>query len=210
MRLQRGFTLIELLVSIAVLSILFAILFPAFLSAKMTSLRTACLSHLKQVGAAVEVYAQDNDDHYPYCLGDEKRGSWKGHATFPDGTAATHLRVLIMPYVKSAPAFFCPADTGANDFGFANEKPLHELIGTSYVWNVLKQEDGVTPYVNGMPLSAVDEPWETRLLWDYGYNWHFVRTTEQVWRVTPLWQQNAVFADGHVKALKAQEILDSY
>jgi hypothetical protein len=68
----------------------------------------------------------------------------------------------------------------------------------------------VTPDVNGMPLSAVDEPWETRLLWDYGYNWHFVRTTEQVWRVTPLWQQNAVFADGHVKALKAQEILDSY
>ena len=206
---QCGFTLIELLVVISVLAILLALLFPTFLTAKMTAVRTACLSNLKQLGSAVQMYAQDYDDHYPHCQGNEQRGSWR-HPDYPDGTASTHLRFLIEPYVKSQSVFHCPADTGTYDFGFDDETPLHQRIGTSFFWNVLKRHDDDVPWVNGMPVSAVDEPAETRLLWDYGYNWHFQRTTESLFRVTPLWQQNAVFADGHVKALKAQEILHSY
>ncbi len=209
-RRQHGFTLIELMVVIGILAVLFAVLLPTFLTTRMTAVRTTCLSNLKQLGAAVEMYAQDNGEHYPHCSGNEERASWTEHPQYPDGTAATHLRFLITPYVKSEPLFHCPADTGAYAFGFDDETPLYQRIGTSYFWNVLKEHDSPVPLVNGRPVSAVDEPTETRLLWDYGYNWHFQRTTESLFRVTPLWQQNAVFADGHVKALKAQEILNSY
>ncbi len=59
---HRGFTLIELLVVIAIISVLAAILFPAFASAREKARQIACLSNEKQMGLAVMQYAQDNDE----------------------------------------------------------------------------------------------------------------------------------------------------
>jgi prepilin-type N-terminal cleavage/methylation domain-containing protein len=207
MRRHHGFTLIELLIVITILAILFAILFPVFLTAKMTAVRTVCLSNLKQLGAAVQIYTQDYDDYFPFCAGTEQRGSWR-HPQFPDGTAATCFRFVMMPYIKSAPVFECPADSGTPGFGFSTETPLYRLIGTSYLWNVMRRENTLISWVNGMPVGAVDNPAETQILWDYGYNWHFERTTEAIWRVTPNWQQNTLFADGHAKVLRLREIMN--
>ncbi|MFI5384949.1 MAG: DUF1559 domain-containing protein [Fimbriimonadales bacterium] len=61
----RGFTLIELLVVIAIISILAAILFPVFSQAKEAAKKTACLSNMKQIGIAMEMYNQDWEFVYP-------------------------------------------------------------------------------------------------------------------------------------------------
>ncbi len=63
---RRGFTLIELLVVIAIIAILAAILFPVFAKARERAKDSSCLSNLKQIGTAVNMYATDYDSKlYP-------------------------------------------------------------------------------------------------------------------------------------------------
>jgi prepilin-type N-terminal cleavage/methylation domain-containing protein len=94
----RGFTLIELLVVIAVIAILSAILYPVFAQARERARTSACISNLRQIGMASQLYLQDHDDMFPFGGRDWPLGSfvdvWNG----------------LGPYTKNQGLFVCHSD----------------------------------------------------------------------------------------------------
>ena len=59
MRLRRrGFTLIELLVVIAIIGILAAMVFPVFARARESARKAVCLSNVKNIALAIQMYLE--------------------------------------------------------------------------------------------------------------------------------------------------------
>jgi prepilin-type N-terminal cleavage/methylation domain-containing protein/prepilin-type processing-associated H-X9-DG protein len=65
MRRRRAFTLVELLVVVAVLVALAAIVLPVLAHTREVGRRANCLSNLRQLIAAHQMYVQDHDDTLP-------------------------------------------------------------------------------------------------------------------------------------------------
>jgi prepilin-type N-terminal cleavage/methylation domain-containing protein len=62
---SKGFTLVELLVVISVTAVLMAILMPALSKAQQQGKTVVCLSNLRQMAIASQVYINNNDGYYP-------------------------------------------------------------------------------------------------------------------------------------------------
>jgi prepilin-type N-terminal cleavage/methylation domain-containing protein/prepilin-type processing-associated H-X9-DG protein len=110
---SSGFTLIELLVVIAIIAILAAILFPVFAQARAKARQAACLSNLKQIGTAEQMYMQDYDEtvHEVLSCG----------AVSKAGTCQITYAQLLQPYLKNIGVFACPDTTlDKSDITYAN------------------------------------------------------------------------------------------
>jgi len=62
---KKAFTLIELLVVISVMSLLMAILMPVLARARQRGKTIVCLSNLRQLAIAAQLYTGNNDGYYP-------------------------------------------------------------------------------------------------------------------------------------------------
>jgi prepilin-type N-terminal cleavage/methylation domain-containing protein len=112
-RSTRGFTLVELLVVVALIAIMAALLFPVFSQARESARKTRCLTNLKQISAAVLMYAADYDDTLPYDV-----TRWDPvPATDPCSpwNPNQRLEAKLWPYLRNAEVFGCPS---------ANRRPV--------------------------------------------------------------------------------------
>lgn len=195
----RGFTLIELLVVIAVIAILAAMLFPVTMSVRAGAQRTACVSHLRQLGLAFTMYLNDHDEEFPNT---GNNFLWTGRVWRP----------VLDPYVGNKKIFWCPTDT--------NAKKKFDSTSFAYLQSFYHSDEDITGG-DASILTATDRAYhtcgmapETRALADVKYPAQkiliFEWTSNHDKQLTTMWdsagKHNALFVDGHVAIVTKERL----
>jgi prepilin-type N-terminal cleavage/methylation domain-containing protein/prepilin-type processing-associated H-X9-DG protein len=203
-RASRGFTLIELLVVIAIIAILAAILFPVFARAREKARQTSCLSNLKQIGLAHNMYAQDYDEMY---LAGRYNGVCPfGHSHMDGGNDAINnynsWTTHISPYVKNTQIFRCPS----RQWSTCTSGTGNAYITHAYLFNY----DGCT----GQPIAKMALPAETMICMDGQSAFVISSTNTKAGALSGMGNgltrhnegANVAFCDGHTKWLSGSAI----
>ena len=122
---EGAFTLIELLVVIAIIAILAAILFPVFARAREKARQTQCLSNMRQLGLATQMYMQDYDSTLPTMRLEAARGIddfgliFAGQANPGNAAGVQYVKdncvgTLLNPYIKTQGLWKCPSDSNVD------------------------------------------------------------------------------------------------
>jgi prepilin-type N-terminal cleavage/methylation domain-containing protein/prepilin-type processing-associated H-X9-DG protein len=188
---RRGFTLIELLVVIAIIAILAAILFPVFSQARDKARQASCQSNLRQYATATFMYLQDYDETFPM-------------SAYLNATCVATFYWQVQPYVKNDAVTRCPSAPEAMDvvsmFAGAGGACPNTPRFTSYSVNLDLFADGFA----GRPaigLAALNDPAGTATL----YDGDVVADRSQPVQARHSGNFDAIFADGHVRAIQATE-----
>jgi prepilin-type N-terminal cleavage/methylation domain-containing protein/prepilin-type processing-associated H-X9-DG protein len=160
-RPRRGFTLIELLVVIAIIGILAAMVFPVFARARESARKSVCLSNVKNLALAVQMYLADNNDCFPpqeyrqevidyfnKWPGGHDTDSYNGNAwgncgVIRDGQPYIRWPVVMDEYVKNRDVWRCPSAKMQSGAGFIY--PVPDWFG------YLKATEGQWGRTNDLP-----------------------------------------------------------
>jgi len=166
---QPAFTLIELLVVIAIIAILASLLIPAIVRSKESGRSAACLSNLHQLGIALQLYVQDNQNRLPVMRDKSTNAVVTNALPTPDMVLSNHLGSQLV--------WRCPSDKSG----------VFESTGASYSWNSL---------LNGQDADQLDvlgittNPHQIPVMYDK-QGFHIVRG--------PARAINYLYADGHLR-----------
>src|SRR5262249_48817971 len=125
---QTAFALVDVLVVIAVIGLMAALLFPVFGRAREQGRAAACLSNLKQIGLAVDLYLRDNDDNYPMSRFPDAAHPAGGCISYDNTVqpedalegSSVNWKRAILAYVKNRSVWECPSNAHAWDAGGYN------------------------------------------------------------------------------------------
>jgi prepilin-type N-terminal cleavage/methylation domain-containing protein/prepilin-type processing-associated H-X9-DG protein len=127
---RRGFTLIELLVVIAIIGILAAMVFPVFARARESARKAVCLSNVKNIALAIQMYLADNNDTMPAkehsrapvdffatnpgdhpegCGEPDWEGWWKAEGYAYRANPYLRAAVIFDEYIRNRDVWHCPS-----------------------------------------------------------------------------------------------------
>ena len=191
---RLGFTLIELLVVIAIIGILAAMVFPVFARARESARKAVCLSNVKNIALAVQMYLGDNNDVFPpretrqevidYFnakpggrTDDGYNGNYGGNCgVIRDASPYIRWPVVLEEYVKNRDVWRCPSakmETGAG-FIYGNADWLAYLKDNEGQWGRESPNGYFGPCHGGAPRGwggeVTDSILQGRYAAEYGPN----------------------------------------
>jgi len=116
---RSGFTLIEVLVVVAIIALLIAILLPSLAKARDQARVPVCLSNLKSMGLATQIYLNNNKEQYPVRSASSATGGGSVFGAFEP------MRTIIKSDRRPLEIFACPTDADP-----VRVYPLGDDIGT--------------------------------------------------------------------------------
>jgi prepilin-type processing-associated H-X9-DG protein len=206
------------LVVIAIIAILAAILFPVFAKARDRAKATSCLSNMKQIGTAVQMYVDDNDSRlFFYASATAPSQSRTGAVIASSQKDAERWWNVLMPQIKTVDVFRCPSDSAPSVGNDASGQPT---IRRSYI---------ACRAAEGLCLSQITVPTQTMVVvdkweknsggavtdsWIEAFNGDFDYDNGPNIDHTRMFKAgnrhagraNCVFFDGHAQALDAATI----
>ncbi|MDD2709405.1 MAG: prepilin-type N-terminal cleavage/methylation domain-containing protein [Verrucomicrobiae bacterium] len=221
---REAFTLIELLTVIALISILMALLSPALKNARDKAKQISCMNNLRQIGNAVNMYANDNNGWLPHggdayaTMSSGSNKSWKQ-------LLAAYLNVNLMTKHNLEHGILqCP---GLKNAGCGNAAYGDGGFYGGYGWNFQNLgwndtvQDGCVSWVNlsqiGNPSQVImagdtsdssvggAKPYRTFYLYSRAYSDYSV--LDESYRHSG--GGNYLWVDGHVSWHLAKEIWDN-
>jgi len=145
---RRGFTFIELLLLLLVLVIVVVILVGALASVRARGHKAACISNLRQIGMALEMYSHNYDGLLPPWL--NRRHDDSGAASKWD--SPENLYRALQSRIKNDAILFCATDP------FAGKDEDHFLVNhrrSSYFFNFQPPNPNrIRLTVNGLFISG--------------------------------------------------------
>ena len=163
--IPNGFTLVELLVILAIIAVVLGLVLSVIVHTRESSWSRTCLSNLKQLGTAFQIYLQDYDGTYPPAIRSyPDRSAW---VAMPEpfirlDRPARPEEGSLYPYVRNPEVYICPAD------------PLGQRLRLSYAMNnKLGTYPDVTPNIRD---SQIFNHSKTALLVEEPFNPHYHST----------------------------------
>jgi len=124
----RGFSLLDVLVTMAVISVLMALLMPSLAKVNETARKVVCQSNIRQIGLGVLMYADDWNGQLPpsvYLAHGPSRGAARPQEMVTLRVPAIEnlntpwdgLGILFTAgYLPAPKVFYCPSHTGDNPY----------------------------------------------------------------------------------------------